>query len=467
MGAGTDASRSASGAVPIQLDVTAELETARARGSLELLALGGAAVLPDVGSMLARFGVDLASAEGDEELLACLTRDADDACNEAPRLVGVLLAPQQSACDAAHVAGLIRRSPRHQCLPILLPRLAAPAGSPALAQGGGVEARGGLEESLLPLSLGSCAELESQLALLLELHHARTRAFRLARHAERVQEALSEAQARNTALEQQAGAARVEAEVSRSQLVQASKLALLGELVAGIAHEINNPLSFSLSHLATIRGGLGRALRKLTELAPELASDNDRLEERFNSVKLGLDRIKGLVVKLSTFSRLDDGEPRPVRVAEAIATVLAIVQHRMGDHVEVSTELHEPNVIHCDRSLIDQCVTNLVVNAIDAIGAEGRLVIRAGAEGDGYVIRVLDSGPGIPEPLKQRVFDPFFTTKPAGKGTGLGLSIASSIVQKHGGTLTLEAGSAGGTEAVISLPMARVGALSRSAAAAR
>lgn len=452
-----EAAQRASGAVPAQLGERASLDGGLRSGALELLAFEATVLAPELGDTLARHGIELKSVRGDDELLACLVHDA----SVAPRLVGILLAPEQSPSQAAHVAHLVRRSPGHESLPILLPRPAAPAepggaAPPSAAAAAGAAPPAELAEPLFSLSLGSYAELESQLPLLLELHRARTRALWLARQLERSQQQLAEALERGLELEERGRGDQAELEASRLQLVQASKLSQLGELVAGVAHEINNPLSFALSHLATIRSGLGRCLGQLVLLAPESADECARLEERVGAVGLGLTRIKSLVVKLGKFSRLDDGQPRPVRVSEAIDIVLAIVQHRMEDRIDVSTELSDPAVIQCDPSLFDQCLMNLVVNAIDAIEEQGSIVIRAGTEGERYVLRVIDSGQGVPVQLGQRVFEPFFTTKPAGKGTGLGLSIAAAIVKKHGGTLQLQPGSAGGTEAVVNLPLAQV-----------
>jgi two-component system NtrC family sensor kinase len=132
--------------------------------------------------------------------------------------------------------------------------------------------------------------------------------------------------------------------------------------------------------------------------------------------------------------------------------VVTIMQHRLEDRVHVQLRYGQPEVIQCEPSLFNQAVMNLIANAIDAIEGNGLLTITTGADGSSYVIRVEDTGIGIPTEIRERVFEPFFTTKPIGQGTGLGLSIAYSIVRKHGGTLELHATAAGGTEAVIRIP---------------
>jgi two-component system NtrC family sensor kinase len=142
-----------------------------------------------------------------------------------------------------------------------------------------------------------------------------------------------------------------------------------------------------------------------------------------------------------------------------VGIVLAILAHRIPEGIVVSTQFGRPETIECDPSLINQCVMNLLANAIDAIDSprgEGSIQFSAGAEGDSYVLRVVDSGHGVPSEIVDKVFEPFFTTKPLGKGTGLGLSIARAVVEKHEGSLSLTPAAHGGTEAVIRIPLGRV-----------
>jgi two-component system NtrC family sensor kinase len=240
---------------------------------------------------------------------------------------------------------------------------------------------------------------------------------------------------------------------TQAQLVQSAKMASLGELVAGVAHEINNPLAFALSHLGTVQRLLSKAFGAEGSLPPETAEDWARAQDRLRGVELGMERIRTLVVKLRTFSRFDEGECEAVNVAEGIESILMIMQHRLPDRIRVETHFGPPAIIECDPSLVNQGVMNLVSNGIDAIEGDGAISISAGADGEDYVIRVSDSGRGIPDEIRERVFEPFFTTKPIGRGTGLGLSITYSIVRSHGGTLELIAAATGGTEATIRIPL--------------
>ncbi len=256
---------------------------------------------------------------------------------------------------------------------------------------------------------------------------------------------------------QELGRAMAELRDAQAQLVQAAKMASLGGLVAGIAHEINNPLAFSLSHLTTVKKSLARVESELHPLHTDVAREHwERAQLRINEMGLGLERIRELVVKLRTFSHIDEGEWRRVSIRECIESVLTILGHRLRERIDVQTSYGLPDQIECYPSLLNQALMNLVANSIDAITGPGSVRIETGAVGEQYQIRITDSGSGIPLELRDRVFDPFFTTKAVGEGTGLGLSITYSIVRKHGGTLTIESPKAGGTTLTIGLPLQAV-----------
>jgi two-component system NtrC family sensor kinase len=248
--------------------------------------------------------------------------------------------------------------------------------------------------------------------------------------------------------------AYAELQAKQQQLVQSAKMASLGELVAGIAHEINNPLAFVVSHLTTVGKSLAKVEAELKPAESEAAKDHwERAQLRLREIEVGVERIRELVLKLRAFSRLDEGEQKQVSIRECVASVLTILGHRFEGRIQVRTYLGVPDVIDCFPSLLNQALLNLVSNAIDAIEGEGSITITTGADGDSYVIAVADTGHGIPEHLRQRVLDPFFTTKPLGKGTGLGLSITYSIVQRHNGTLELASAEGGGTVVTIRFPL--------------
>ncbi|GBQ84635.1 response regulator [Asaia krungthepensis] len=241
---------------------------------------------------------------------------------------------------------------------------------------------------------------------------------------------------------------------TQAKLVQTAKMASLGELVAGIAHEINNPLAFTLAHEETI----ARALQRLIDTEGPLQAGQlallEKCSSRIGAMRLGLQRIQNLVLSLRRFSRLDESAFQDTDVVEAIDTALALLAHKFGREITVERHLAAPRMLVCQPALLHQVVMNIVSNAADAIrsraeaeGLEpgapsGKIVITTALEKAGqdarYVISVADDGPGVPPALRARVFEPFFTTKPVGMGTGLGLAIAYGVIEAHGGSIDIE-----------------------------
>lgn len=261
---------------------------------------------------------------------------------------------------------------------------------------------------------------------------------------------VEELEQKNTELRE----AYAELQSTQQNLIQSGKMASLGELVAGVAHELNNPLAFVRSHLDTVRRSLERVDPVVQSHAEaDALSAWQKAEVRLVEVQRGLERMTDLVVKLRTFSRLDEGELKRVDLGESIDAVLTILRHRCKDRIAITIDVEEPRFLECYASLLNQALMNLVSNAIDAIEETGTIHISSRHDGEHVVIEVTDSGVGIPEHLRQRVLEPFFTTKPVGQGTGLGLSITYSIVRKHGGTIELASSSEGGTAARIRIPL--------------
>lgn len=242
---------------------------------------------------------------------------------------------------------------------------------------------------------------------------------------------------------------------TQAKLVQAAKMASLGELVAGIAHEINNPLAFILAHQGTVE-------RLLTEISAKLPADAgqerplNKSIERVKAMKLGLARIQDLVLNLRRFSRLDEGDFQTVNVRESIETVLALLGHKLGNRIEVRRRYEAVPDLYCSPALLNQVVMNIIGNAADAIRATGAIDIETWSDDTTYVIRISDTGPGIPPELRERIFEPFFTTKPVGAGTGLGLAIAYSVVEAHKGTISVDSSPSGGTSFTIIIPRQNV-----------
>ncbi|ARJ67796.1 hybrid sensor histidine kinase/response regulator [Magnetospirillum sp. ME-1] len=236
-------------------------------------------------------------------------------------------------------------------------------------------------------------------------------------------------------------------------LIQSEKMASLGQLVAGIAHEINNPLSFALSNVFTIENWLAAVM---TEAAPCLAADHvtklDKARKRIADTGQGLERVRELVVKLRTFSRLDEGEFKTVDIKEAVESVLLFLRHKMSDRIEVRRNYTGDNMLACYAGQLNQVIMNVVANAVDAIEGKGAITVRTYRSDGMFAIAVADTGSGIPPEIQERIFDPFFTTKPVGQGTGLGLSISYGIIKSHDGRIEVTSDPGQGTEIRILIP---------------
>ncbi len=266
----------------------------------------------------------------------------------------------------------------------------------------------------------------------------------------------SDAAERQTTLLANLEAANLRLKETQSQLIQAAKMASLGELVAGIAHEVNNPLAYVMSHLDTVERNLGRVAGNVGPLLT--ASDRqafDKAHGRLADMRGGLERVRDLVTKLHTFSRLDEGEFKQADVRESIESVLAILHHRLADGVTLHTEYADDNLIWCHPSPLNQVVMNLVNNALDAADGDGWIGIRTERDQTTYRIIVSDDGPGLVAGSRERIFEPFFTTKPVGKGMGLGLAISYRIVQSHDGVIEVEPREGGGVRFIVSIPLAQ------------
>jgi two-component system NtrC family sensor kinase len=255
-------------------------------------------------------------------------------------------------------------------------------------------------------------------------------------------------------LNEELATANVELRNKQAQLVQTAKMASLGELVAGVAHEINNPLAFVRSHVSTAQNCISKVGAELRPAPDSPAAEQlARAKSRLVEAEAGLERIRELVVKLRVFSRLDEGERKEVKVSECVESVLTILRHKFEGRIEVTTHFGHPDLLDCYPSLLNQAIMNLVANSIDAIEDSGSISISTGADADGYAILIADTGHGVPAGLRDRIFEPFFTTKPVGQGTGLGLSITYSIVERHNGTIDIAPRAGGGTLASIRLPL--------------
>jgi PAS domain S-box-containing protein len=234
---------------------------------------------------------------------------------------------------------------------------------------------------------------------------------------------------------------RKDLEDANIQLIQSQKIASIGRMAAGVAHEINNPLSAILLFAELLKEGL------------EDRQDQIKDVEEIISQTI---RCKKIVSDLLEFSRKSAGMTSSFSLEQLLQKCLELLIHKAAfQNIRVETRIQEgmPNVVG-DTSQLQQVFTNLFINAADAMDGKGKLEIRAGlqSERNMFLIEISDTGPGIPEDIRDKVFDIFFTTKPVGKGTGLGLSISQNIIKIHGGSLTFRCPPGGGTTFMIELP---------------
>lgn len=243
----------------------------------------------------------------------------------------------------------------------------------------------------------------------------------------RAEKAASEARA---ALVEELERANTDLKQTQAQLVQSAKMASLGALVAGVAHEINNPLAYSLGHLRTVAASLAAIVVETETLSPAGRRKFDKARERAKDSIEGLERVADLIIKLRTFSRLDEGEFKLANIRECIEATIPIVRHRL-QNATIVTHYSGDNDIYCAPGMLNQVIVNLLTNAIDALGGEGEIVISTARTRDWLTVSVADNGHGIPANVIDRLFEPFFTTKDVGAGTGLGLAISYKLSLIH------------------------------------
>ncbi len=268
---------------------------------------------------------------------------------------------------------------------------------------------------------------------------------------------------------------------SQAQLVQSEKMASLGQMVAGVAHEINTPLGYARSNAEIVRTSLGdmrelvsaqnKALGLMTsehatdeEVAQALA-EAEAKRESLNAEELvgdldtllsetdyGLMQISELVGSLKDFSRVDRSRTDLFNVNDGIDSALKILQNQLKHRIEVVKSYGQLRQIECAPSQLNQVFLNVLNNAAQAIEAKGKILVHTSAEPQGVAIRILDTGCGMTDEVRARIFEPFFTTKPVGSGTGLGLSIVYRIIEDHGGRIEVRSTPGKGSEFTIHLP---------------
>lgn len=261
-------------------------------------------------------------------------------------------------------------------------------------------------------------------------------------------------------------------ERAQAQIVHSEKMASLGQLAAGVAHELNNPAGFIYGNMEMLRecaAGLGRLLRfyESAGLAPADAErarsirdeiDYEHALEDLGSIiadcQDGAGRIRDVVQNLRTFSRLDEAEFKKVDIHEGLdATIRLLSRYYTSDRVELRRDYGDLPPVDCYAGQLNQVWMNLLVNAAQAVEGQGVVSVATRREGESAVVVVSDTGRGIAPGHLKRIFDPFFTTKPVGVGTGLGLSVTHSIVERHGGRIAVESRVGEGTTFTVTIPV--------------
>jgi len=262
---------------------------------------------------------------------------------------------------------------------------------------------------------------------------------------------------------------------TQSMLVHNEKMRSLGQLVAGVAHELNNPINFiygNLIHLKNYSNDLMQVIKKYEEIQQKINEDvfkdvenlkkeveydfiTEDLSALIKSCTEGAERSKQIILDLKNFSRLDEAQVKQVDIHEGIESSLNILYSKLKhEKIQIHKEYTEVPMVTCYPGQLNQVFMNILDNAMQALeGTEENIFIRTKLVGEDVVIEFEDTGPGIEEDVVHKIFDPFFTTKPVGEGTGLGLSICYKIIKSHNGSIKVESQKGKGTKFIIKLPL--------------
>lgn len=263
---------------------------------------------------------------------------------------------------------------------------------------------------------------------------------------------------------------------AQTNLVQSEKMASLGQLTAGVAHELNNPINFISSGIRPLQRNVEDLLSLLDKYDSVIEKNNltagfGEVEEMKESVDLdylirethnllkgileGSSRSRQIVKDLRTFSRMDENEFKPVNIHDGIDSTLLLLHHKMQNRITVHKNYGKIPHVECLPGKLNQVFMNMLTNSIQAIDGKGEITIETSGTKDKVRISFKDSGKGMPPDVREHIFEPFFTTRAVGEGTGLGLSISYSIIEEHGGTIEVASEPGKGTAFIITLPLSR------------
>jgi PAS domain S-box-containing protein len=274
---------------------------------------------------------------------------------------------------------------------------------------------------------------------------------------------------------------RVQDEVQKNRekdvlLLQQDKMASIGQLAAGVAHEINNPMGFIISNLGSLENYSEALIRYLESVEQQLQTEtvqSANLKQLRDSLDIpfilgdllplltesleGADRVKQIVLDLKDFARMDDTTVQEADLNQCVRSTINIVRNELKYVADLDLQLADLPPVNSSPQQINQVITNLLVNAAHAIEGHGTIRVVTRQEGDKAVLVIADTGKGIPPEVMKKIFDPFFTTKPVGQGTGLGLTITYDLIRKNGGSISVESEPGTGTIFTVLLPLSRHG----------
>ena len=254
-------------------------------------------------------------------------------------------------------------------------------------------------------------------------------------------------------------------EQAQNALLQSEKMAAVGQLAAGVAHEINNPIGFVNSNLGTLNRYVADLLRLADTVADSpLAKEIDLpfLHEDvgvlLSESREGLDRVRKIVANLKDFAHVDEAEWQQTDLVAGLESTVTVASHELRYKAEIVRKLSPLPLVNCIPAQLNQVFLNILINAAQAIPEHGVITLSSGVgmqEGKDHVwIEIADTGKGMSADVKRRIFEPFFTTKPVGQGTGLGMSLAYDIITKHNGKCEVDSAPGEGTRIRLWLPVA-------------